>query len=94
MKKCFLSIVFALLFCTLYYIHVQDVTAQEKRMKPALLVIDVQKCWLPMMAAEDTTLAIPRINWAIRLFREKNLPIIRIYHDDPGKYPEPGDADF
>jgi nicotinamidase-related amidase len=63
-------------------------------MKPALLVIDVQKCYLPMMAAEDTALAMPRINWAIRLFREKNLPIIRVYHDDPGKYPEPGDADF
>lgn len=63
-------------------------------MKPALLVIDVQKCYLPMMVPEDTVLAMPRINWAIRLFHEKGLPIIRVYHDDPGKYPEPGDADF
>lgn len=94
MKKYFLWIAFILLFCSLSNVCTKDVAAQEKRMKPALLVIDVQNCWLPMMSAEDTTLAMPRINWAINLFREKKLPIIRIYHDDPGKYPEPGDADF
>lgn len=94
MKKYFSWIVTVLVICSVTDIWGQEVAGQEKRMKPALLVIDVQKCYLPMMSPEDTTLAMPRINWAIRLFREKDLPIIRVYHDDPGKYPEPGDADF
>jgi nicotinamidase-related amidase len=66
----------------------------KKGMKPALLVIDVQNCYLGMMAEEDTTLAMPRINYAIQLFRKAGLPVIRIYHDDPKNDPKPEDESF
>ncbi len=66
----------------------------KKELKPVLLVIDIQNQYLPWMASEDTTVAMPRINWLINYFRQKNLPIIRIYHDEPGQAPEPGDVGF
>jgi len=51
-------------------------------MKPALLVIDVQKqfCEPGEPAAESIQDAIRFINFAIALFREKDLPIICIQH--------------
>jgi nicotinamidase-related amidase len=50
-------------------------------MKPALLVIDVQKKFLGLDPAMTQSIndAIRFINAAIALFREKNLPIIRSF---------------
>ena len=67
---------------------------QKDRMKAALLVIDVQNCYLGMMSEEDTTLAMPRINYMIQLFRKAGLPVIRIYHDVPKEDPKPEDESF
>lgn len=67
---------------------------KKDRMKPALLVIDVQNCYLPMMSEEDTTLAMPRINYMIQLFRKAGLPVINIYHDVPNEDPKPEDEAF
>ena len=51
-------------------------------MKPALLVIDVQKEFFSFSPATAQSLndAIECINAAIALFREKHLPIICIQH--------------
>jgi len=53
-------------------------------MKPALLVIDVQKEFFKFSpgTAQSLTDAIEYINAAIALFRAKNLPIICIQHMD------------
>jgi len=64
------------------------------RMKPALLVIDVQNAWLPHMDERDVKVAMDHINWAIVLFRDNGFPVIRVYHTDPKDGPAPGSEAF
>jgi nicotinamidase-related amidase len=52
-------------------------------MKPALLVIDVQKMFEPYIADGDKKLAPEMMNWAIAMFRARQLPVLRVYHRDP-----------
>jgi nicotinamidase-related amidase len=72
--------------------------AEEERekieVKPVLLVIDVQNAWMPMMAEKDKMSAPHNINKAIALFREFGQPVIRVYHTDPERGPEPGTQAF
>jgi nicotinamidase-related amidase len=67
---------------------------QEVELRPALLVIDVQNIWLPRMAEEDRTTVPDKINETIALFRERGHPIIRVYHSDPKRGPEPDTEPF
>ncbi|MCK9617506.1 MAG: isochorismatase family protein [Lentimicrobiaceae bacterium] len=69
-------------------------TFAQKEMKPALLVIDTQNEFLKYMCEEDKKAALEYINYAIMIFREKNLPVIRVYHTDPGFGPAPGTEAF
>jgi nicotinamidase-related amidase len=65
-------------------------------MKPALLVIDVQKRFLgikPVMT-ESINDAIWLINAAIELFRDKDLPVISIQHVNEESGLVPGEEDF
>ncbi|MDH4210906.1 MAG: cysteine hydrolase [candidate division WOR-3 bacterium] len=66
----------------------------SKDMKPVLLVIDIQERYLPMMASEEKDLALRMINGAIWIFRQHDLPVIRVYHSDLQFGPNPGDKDF
>lgn len=71
--------------------------AQEseiKPIKPALLVIDIQNKYIPMMDEGEQESALRMINAFIWKFRQFNLPVIRVYHTDPKWGPEPGSADF
>ena len=65
-------------------------------MKPALLVIDVQKQFFKFSptTAQSLNDAIEYINAAIELFREKDLPIICIQHIDEENGLVPGKEDF
>lgn len=67
---------------------------EVKEMRPALIVIDIQNRYLPMMAQDEKDLALRLINGAIWLFRQHELPVIRVYHSDPQFGPNPGDEDF
>ncbi|HNY02345.1 MAG TPA: isochorismatase family cysteine hydrolase [Bacteroidales bacterium] len=71
-------------------------TGQQDKttMKPALLVIDVQKQFLPMMSKEDQDRALEMINWSIWMFRKYDLPVIRIYHTSDKWGPKPGEPGF
>lgn len=61
----------------------QDSDIQKsKRMKPALLVIDIQNAYLPMIPDRDKEVGMYMINAMIDLFRKNGYPIIRIYHQD------------
>lgn len=94
MKKACLIVVFALfLLASLAYANEPEAQSESK-MKPALLVIDIQNEYLPYMAEKDKNLALRMINAAISLFRENNLPIIRVYHTDPKYGPKPDSNDF
>jgi nicotinamidase-related amidase len=65
-------------------------------MKPALLVIDVQKEFFKFgpTTAQSLNDAIEYINAAIALFREKRLPIISIQHVDEEDKLVPGTEGF
>ena len=67
---------------------------KDDPMKPALLVIDVQNAYLPMMDADGLESALSTINRVIELFRQRDLPIIRIYHTDATRGPHPGTEPF
>ena len=61
-----------------------NLEAQETKtienMKPALLVIDVQKVYFKRMDQSDVDKPIEIINTAVELFNDQNLPVIYIYH--------------
>jgi len=61
-------------------------------MKPALLVIDVQKAFfgLDPVMTQSLENAIEYINAAIKLFREKQLPVLCVQHIDEGDNLVPG----
>jgi len=68
----------------------------EYKMKPALLVIDIQNEFFNINQARSDSLnsAIEYINAAIDLFREKKLPIVVIQHKDEEKGLVPGKSGF
>jgi len=61
---------------------------------PALLVIDVQNKYLPMMSQDDQESALEMMSWAIEIFRHYELPVIRVYHTSEAWGPEPGTDEF
>jgi nicotinamidase-related amidase len=65
-------------------------------LKPALLVIDIQKDFFTINQACSDSLksAIDYVNAAIDLFRKKNLPIITIQHKNEEKGLVPGNPNF
>ena len=67
---------------------------EAKRLRPALLVIDIQNAFLPLMDEADKGVGMYMINGAIELFRLAGFPVIRIYHTDPGSGPAQGTPEF
>jgi nicotinamidase-related amidase len=69
---------------------------KEAQMKPALLVVDVQRKFFKFSpaTAQSLTDAIEYINAAIALFREKRLPVISIQHVDEAEKLVPGEEGF
>lgn len=64
-------------------------------MKPALLVIDVQKAFFRNpTTTQSLNNAIEYINAAIEMFREKNLPVICVQHMEKADKLMPGEAGF
>ncbi|MHC1777029.1 MAG: cysteine hydrolase family protein [Lentimicrobium sp.] len=61
--------------------------------KPALLVIDIQNAFLPMMSA-DKEMAMEYINGLIELFRKNGYPVIRVYHSSAEYGVTPGTEGF
>ncbi len=66
----------------------------EKRIKPALLIIDVQNKYMATIPPRDKELAIFFINLLIKLFRKHDFPIIRIYHQNDENGPRTGTEEF
>lgn len=62
--------------------------------KPALVVMDIQNAYLPMMDDEGKEEALRYVNYAIAKFRERGLPIIVVHHTDPDRGPAPGTEGF
>jgi nicotinamidase-related amidase len=66
----------------------------EKGIKPALLIIDVQNRYLPFIPQRDKELAFLFINLLIELFRKYEDPIIRIYHTNKESGPKQNTDEF
>jgi len=74
-----------------------SLSAQEKSsepIKPALLVIDMQNQFVPMMDQEGKAFTFYVINAYIDGFRSAGIPIVRIYHSDKNAGPFPGTPEF
>ncbi|MBK6965334.1 MAG: isochorismatase family protein [Bacteroidales bacterium] len=65
----------------------------KEPIKPALLVIDIQNAFLPMMS-EDKVMAMEYINGLIELFRRNGYPVIRVYHSSEEYGVTPGTEGF
>lgn len=92
MKKIIFLFVSLLTLASSTTIFSQD--KKPERMHPALLVIDIQKQFMPMMDEKDTEFAMYAINFYIDMFRKNGFPIIRIYHSDKDYGPFPGTPEF
>jgi len=90
--------VLVLLFCVVLLPTAVTCLAADKpaptRMKPALVVMDVQNAYLPYMDQQETKSGMEMINYTIALFRENGFPVIRVYHTDPSEGPPPGSEAF
>ena len=85
MKHKFYFITIFLLILVLMNTHLfaQKTEPEKKQVKPALLVIDIQNEFLKYMSEDDKKMGMEVINGAIYMFRQHNLPIIRVYHTNP-----------
>jgi len=83
MKKLKLLLGAFILINTIAFSQADEEKHPNTKMKPALLVIDVQNEYMPMMSQNDQELAIQMMNWSIWVFRKFDLPVIRVYHTDP-----------
>jgi nicotinamidase-related amidase len=73
----------------------QDQKEQTKsKVKPALLVIDIQNAFLNMIPEREKEVAMLNINYYIELFRSYGFPVIRIYHFSEESGPRQGTEPF
>ncbi|MBI4915120.1 MAG: isochorismatase family protein [Acidobacteria bacterium] len=87
----------SLAILVLFAVPAVAATVAEKaphRMKPALVVMDVQNAYLPYMDEKDTRIGLEQINYVIALFRDNGLPVVRVYHTDLAEGPPPGSEPF
>jgi nicotinamidase-related amidase len=92
MKKLFI------LFPAIMLFACYALTGQEKPVdsdiRPALIVIDIQNQFLPMVPEQEKHVALYAINEYMDYFRMLGFPVIRVYHSDPQWGPNPDSAAF
>lgn len=95
MKKIVLLILL-LLVLSLTWLAAADAAkaVPAAKIKPALLVIDIQNAYLPYMDEKDKKTGMEMINYFIALFRANGFPVIRVYHTDLKAGPKPDSEEF
>ena len=69
--------------------------AESKRMRPVLVVIDIQNQFLPMVPEREKEVGLYMINVFIDMFRKNGFPVIQVHHTDPASgIPAPGSEAF
>jgi nicotinamidase-related amidase len=71
-----------------------EASAAPAKLKPALLVIDVQNAYLGYVPEQHRQVGMWLVNGAIDLFRKNGYPVIHVYHTDPAQGPPPGSEPF
>jgi nicotinamidase-related amidase len=93
MKK--IVLLMLLLFISLVWlVAAEPAKAVTAKIKPALLVIDIQNAYLPRMDEKDKKIGMEMINYYIELFRAHGFPVIRVYHTNPKMGPQPDSEEF
>lgn len=64
------------------------------KIKPALVVIDIQKAFLKMMDVKEKETAMAGINAYIEVFRSYGFPVVRVYHQSKEYGVLPGNDEF
>jgi len=82
MKKILSTIILISIFSIGSCYSQDNIAKKPQRMKPALLVIDIQNAYLPMVPDHEKEVGMYMINAMIDLFRKNGFPIIRVYHQD------------
>lgn len=62
--------------------------------RPALLVVDIQNEYLPVMDQRDVEPGMEAIHAVIGMFRTYQFPVIRVHHVEIGQGPAPGTRAF
>ena len=78
MKTKLLSLLFLLLTSGISLSSLAQAPAAP--VKPALLVIDIQNAFLPMIPEADRVTAMANINYYIAMFRQHGFPVVLVYH--------------
>ncbi len=90
----FTTLILMILFLMTTSLFAQKTEPEKKQVKAALLVIDIQNEYLKYMSEDDKKWGMEIINGVIYMFRQHNLPIIRVYHTDLKWGPQPGTEPF
>jgi nicotinamidase-related amidase len=94
MKKVTIVLVALLIFVSANLFSQNQKEQNKARIKPALLVIDIQQAYLKMVPEREKEVGLYVINHLIELFRSHGYPIIRVYHHDKENGPLPGMEQF
>lgn len=94
MKKIILLILLLLVLSMTWLIAADTPRAVPAKVKPALLVIDIQNAYLPYMDEKDKKMGMEMINYVIALFRANGFPVVRVYNTDPKTGPKPDSEAF
>ncbi len=90
MKRTTILLAALLIIISITTFSQQQATPAKKEIKPALLVIDIQNAYLPMVPEREKEVGLYMINALIELFRSYGYPVIRVYHQDKVNGPAPG----
>lgn len=93
MKKLITLLAIMLMVISIQSYSQEQTKRPKDQIKPALLVIDIQTAFLPMMSS-DKEIAMEYINALIDLFRKHGYPVIRIYHTSADYGVTPGTESF
>jgi len=92
MKKGILLL--ACLIFTFVSLNAQKTNKDSKKVKPVLIVMDIQNEYIPWMDQEEAELGLQYINAYIELFRTYKLPVITVYHQNKEGKPHQDSLDF
>lgn len=93
MKKSILLTAIMIMALTVSSFSQEKTEKPKEPVRPALVVIDIQKAFMPMMSA-DKDMAMEYINGLIGLFRKNGFPVIRVYHTSEEYGVTPGTEGF
>jgi nicotinamidase-related amidase len=94
MKRGTFVLIVLLIFVSMNSFSQNQKEKTKTQIKPALLIIDIQKVYLTMVPEREKEVAIYYINNLIELFRSHGYPIIRVYHYDKENGPEQNTEQF